>query len=60
YKGGSGMSVGLRDIVKMVLLCAFVWVFTQFIRNYTVLETIGMIVFVIIVYLIASLNKKRK
>ncbi|EQM25229.1 MULTISPECIES: hypothetical protein [Bacillales] len=54
------MSVGLRDIVKMVLLCAFVWVFTQFIRNYTVLETIGMIVFVIIVYLIASLNKKRK
>ncbi|TWJ35109.1 hypothetical protein CHCC5025_2351 [Bacillus licheniformis] len=44
----------------MVLLCAFVWVFTQFTRNYTVFETMGMIVFVIIVYLVASLNKKRK
>ncbi|KUL07926.1 hypothetical protein LI17339_18775 [Bacillus licheniformis LMG 17339] len=54
------MSLGLRDIVKMVLLCAFVWVFTQFTRNYTVFETMGMIVFVIIVYLVASLNKKRK
>ncbi|MDE1403246.1 hypothetical protein [Bacillus licheniformis] len=54
------MSVGLRDIVKMIILCAFVWAFTQFMRNYTVFETIGMIVFVIIVYLIASLYKKRK
>lgn len=54
------MSIGLRDIVVMFFLSVFVWCFTQFIRNYTVTETIGMIVFVIIVYLLASLTKKRK
>lgn len=54
------MSIGLRDIFVMFFLCAFVWVFTQFIRDYTVSETIGMIVFVIIVYLLALLTKKRK
>lgn len=54
------MAMGLRDIVAMFFLCVFVWVFTQFIRDYTVPETLGMMVFVIIVYLIASLIKKRK
>ena len=54
------MSIGLRDIGMMFFLCVFVLVFTQFIRNYTVPETIGMIIFVIIVYLLASLTKKRK
>ncbi len=54
------MSIGLKDMIVMVFLCVFVWVFTQFIRNYTIFETIGMIVFVIIVYLLASFIQKRK
>ncbi|GEK34243.1 hypothetical protein KSI01_17760 [Kurthia sibirica] len=36
------MSMSLRDIAVMLFLVVFVWVFTQFIRNYTVIETIGI------------------
>lgn len=59
-KGEFRMLINLRDILVMFFLSVFVCVFTQFIRNYTAAETIGMIVFVIIVYVVASLMKKRK
>jgi len=50
----------LKDVIKIVILCVVVLLFTQLIRHYSILETIGMIVFVLIVYLVASLPRRGK
>ena len=53
--------VNINDVYKLLGLNIFVVLFTQLYRaNYTVLETVVMMVFVTIVYLISNYISVRK
>lgn len=50
-----------KDFIKIFLLCIFIWGFTQFFRSYTLFETVGMMIFVVMIYFLTSfLTKKNK
>lgn len=50
----------MNDYLKIAGLSIFVWVFTLLMGNYTLIETIGLNLFVIFVYMITPIIKKRK
>lgn len=55
------MSFGFKDVVKLIALYIVVFIFTQFIReNYAIYETIGLMIFVTIIYFIVGIIIKRK
>ncbi len=54
------MNIGLIDIVKIVVLCLFVWIFTLIRGSYTLWDTAFMIIIVIIAYFASSFFKRRK
>ena len=55
------MSFGFNDVIKLIVLNVFVFVFTYFIRdNYKIYEIIVAMIFVTIIYIVTGIFMKQK